>query len=140
MGTQVRTYVQEKYVVKKSNGLVKQESAHERGKGVDTAKSQDKEDVLHHVGGDASNNDEEDCIQGPCSNNEERFGFIIIGPPAEANDTNTIKFSTRETTDEGNKLTAHKHTKGWFGIGQDIPSSPLAPVLAITTIIPEIPL
>lgn len=112
LGTQVRTYVHEKYVVKKPNGLVKQESAHERGKGIDTAKSQDKEDVLHHVGGDTSNNDEEDCTQGPCNNNEERFGFIIIGPPAEANDTNTIKFSTRVTTDEGNKLTAHKHTKG----------------------------
>lgn len=112
LGTQVRTYVHEKYVVKKPNGLVKQESAHERGKGIDTAKSQDKEVVLHHVGGDTSNNDEEDCTQGPCNNNEERFGFIIIGPPAEANDTNTIKFSTRVTTDEGNKLTAHKHTKG----------------------------
>lgn len=92
------------------------------------------------MGGDTSDNDEEDCTQGPCNNNEERFGFIIIGPPAEANDTDTIKFSTRKTTDEGNKLTAHKHTKGWFDIDQDIPSSPLAPVLAITTIIPEIPL
>lgn len=86
-----------------------------------------------------SNNDEEDRTQGPCTNIEERFGFIIIRPPAEANDTDTIKFSMRETTDEGNKLTAHKHIKGWFDIDQDIPSSPLAPVLAITTLIPKIP-
>lgn len=43
MATQVRTYVQEKYVVKKSKGLVNQESAYERGKGTDTAKGQDRE-------------------------------------------------------------------------------------------------
>lgn len=89
LGTQVRTCVQ-KYVVKHLNGLEKQKSAHEGGKGVNTAEGKDKEDVLHHVAGDTRHNNEENCTQGPSNDDEERFGFIIIGAPAEANDTDAV--------------------------------------------------